>query len=56
MQDVADTNEIKKRLNDSYPGLQQINYQIAVDQVTIQENQLLTDGMTVALMPPFSGG
>jgi molybdopterin synthase sulfur carrier subunit len=56
LEDVADTNAVRKCLGDRYPGLQQISYQIAVDQVTIQENQLLTDGMTVALMPPFSGG
>jgi len=54
--DVPDTNTLSRHLVEQYPGLKQFNYQIAVDQVIIQGNKPLTDGMTVALMPPFSGG
>jgi len=56
LEDVADTNQVIKYLHDKYTGLQQMNYQVAVDQVIIHHNKLLTDGMKVALMPPFSGG
>lgn len=56
LEDVADTDAMTRRLSDQYPGLTQINYQIAVNQEIIHGNMFLTDGMTVALMPPFSGG
>lgn len=54
--DVADTNALTARLLQQYPALAQLNYQIAVNQIVIHGNQPLSDGMTVALMPPFSGG
>jgi molybdopterin synthase sulfur carrier subunit len=56
LEDVADTNALTARLQQRYPALEQLNYQIAVNQTVIQGNQSLSDGMTVALMPPFSGG
>ncbi len=56
LEDVADTNAVCCRLEGLYPALEQLNYQIAVNQLIIHGNQQLTDGMTVALMPPFSGG
>ncbi|SEB00511.1 MoaD/ThiS family protein [Pedobacter hartonius] len=56
LEDMADTNSVSKRLLDQYPALQHIRYQIAVNQEIIHGNKPLTDGMTVALMPPFSGG
>lgn len=56
MEDVADTDTLSKLLCAQYPGLTQINYQMAVNKEIIHGNKLLTDGMTVALMPPFSGG
>jgi molybdopterin converting factor small subunit len=56
LEDVADTDTLTRRLSGQYPGLTQIKYQIAVNQEIIHGNKCLTDGMTVALMPPFSGG
>jgi len=56
LEDMADTDSLSRFLSVQYPGLAQINYQIAVNQEIIHGNRLLTDGMTVALMPPFSGG
>jgi len=54
--DVADTDAIRKELTAAYPDLAQLRYQIAVNQSIIHGNAPLSDGMTVALMPPFSGG
>lgn len=56
LEDVADTDSLSQLLTGQYPGLAQIRYQIAVNQEIIHGNRILTDGMTVALMPPFSGG
>jgi len=53
---VADTDAVRKQLMATYPELAQLRYQIAVNQSIIHGNAPLSDGMTVALMPPFSGG
>ncbi|MBB6502355.1 MoaD/ThiS family protein [Pedobacter cryoconitis] len=53
---VADTDAVCSQLEGLCPALKQLNYQIAVNHMIIHDNQWLTDGMTVALMPPFSGG
>lgn len=56
LEDVADTNEVRSRLELQFPALSYVKYRLAVDQTVINGNKDLTDGMTVALMPPFSGG
>ena len=53
---IHDTDALRKYLLGQYPALQHIKFHIAVNQESIQTNKSLTDGMTVALMPPFSGG
>ncbi len=54
--DIADTNELVKELNKTYPAMMAAKYLIAVDKQFVSENTLLTDNSTVALLPPFSGG
>jgi molybdopterin converting factor small subunit len=56
LEDVADTNELTKRLHASYPALGSSRYVMAVDKKIVDENTALTNNVTVALMPPFSGG
>ncbi|HEY0175296.1 MAG TPA: MoaD/ThiS family protein [Pedobacter sp.] len=56
LEGITDTSQLRKYLEDEYPGLQQVSYQVAVDQEIVHSNTLLTEKMTVALMPPFSGG
>jgi len=56
LENIADTDSLTQQLHELYPALKEINYQIGVDQVIIHANKELRDGMTVALMPPFSGG
>jgi len=54
--DMVDTNEVKRFLEEKYPTLISAKYFMAVNQKMIQTNTLLQPGDTVALMPPFSGG
>jgi len=54
--DATDTNAVRNRLEEQFPALKEVKYQVAVDHLIIHGNKHLTDGMTVALMPPFSGG
>jgi len=56
IEDAADTNMVRNYLEEQFPALKEVKYQVAVDQLIIHGNKHLTDGMTVALMPPFSGG
>ncbi|KIO78602.1 hypothetical protein TH53_02260 [Pedobacter lusitanus] len=56
LEGLADTNAVCCHLEEQFPDLKQVKYKVAVDQLIIHGNKRLTDGMTVALMPPFSGG
>ena len=54
--DVKNTNELNHFLTKAWPELQSIKYSIAVNKKIVQENTLLHDGDSVAILPPFSGG
>ena len=54
--DIADTNSLVDELNKLYPALAASKYIMAVNKQTVMANTVLTEGNTVALLPPFSGG
>ncbi len=54
--DVKTTDELLEKLRLQYPLLVAEKYVVAVDKITITGNTILSDGCTVALLPPFSGG
>lgn len=54
--DVKTTDELLEKLRLQYPLLVSEKYIVAVDKKTITGNTILSDGCTVALLPPFSGG
>lgn len=56
MNHVDDTQALVKALEQKYPLLKTIQYAIAVDKEVIQENTVLNENATVAILPPFSGG
>ncbi|MEJ7911701.1 MAG: MoaD/ThiS family protein [Chitinophagaceae bacterium] len=56
LRDGADLNALVQELQKLYPALVGKKYVIAVDKKTIAGNTGLTEGITVALLPPFSGG
>lgn len=56
VEDMPDTDQLVHYLHQQYPLLQTAKYAIAVDRKLITQNAFLTDGTTVALLPPFSGG
>lgn len=53
---VKDTNELIKNLEEQFPALSTVRYSIAVNKKLIQENTVLNEKDTIALLPPFSGG
>jgi len=56
LENVCDTDSLRKLLEERYPSLQNRKYVIAVDQKISTNNIALTASSDVALLPPFSGG
>lgn len=56
MDGIKDTNILIKKLEEQFPALVKMKYSIAVNKKVIQENTVLNDKDTIALLPPFSGG
>jgi sulfur-carrier protein len=55
-ENVSDTNEVIQKLKHLHPEIAELKYLIAVDKEVVTENRKLQNNMTVALLPPFSGG
>lgn len=53
---IKDTDELVSRLQNAYPLFINASYNIAVNNKLILQNTILSNGATVALLPPFSGG
>jgi sulfur-carrier protein len=54
--DAHDTDEMIRMINEKYPGMSEKVYLVAVENDIIQGNTQLRDNVTVALLPPYSGG
>jgi sulfur-carrier protein len=54
--DVPDTDGLTREMSKRYPGLENLNYRIAVDRNIVQENTPVKAGQELALLPPYSGG
>ena len=51
----SSVSELIDELNDLYPQLHTINYQVAIDKKIVSKDSILTEG-EIAMLPPFSGG
>ena len=51
-----DTEELKEKIFQLYPNLEDFKFSLAVDKKLVQEPQPLTGNEEIALLPPFSGG
>ncbi len=56
MENITDTDQLKKILIEKYPALANSKYLLAVNMEIIRGNVKLNPGDVVALLPPFSGG
>lgn len=56
LQDVKDTDLLRKRLISDFPKLADYPFVVAVDKKVINENRTLKEDDEVALLPPFAGG
>ncbi|MEO5594326.1 MAG: MoaD/ThiS family protein [Chitinophagaceae bacterium] len=53
---ISDTDSLVTELNKLYPAMIGVKYIIAIDKKVIQENTVIQETSTIALLPPFSGG
>lgn len=53
---IETTGELKNRLLQTYPALQNNRFVIAVDKKIQSDNATIAPGASLALLPPFSGG
>ena len=56
VEQVADTDELRRRLETMFPALQSIPYLVAVDKDVATGNTVLQSTSVIALLPPYSGG
>ena len=54
--EAADTRTLQQKIHASFPALAGVTYRIAVNKKVVTENTALPEEVTVALLPPFSGG
>ena len=56
MQDITDTDSVRKKLIADFPVLENHSFVVAVSKRIVRENKKLNTGDEVALLPPFAGG
>ena len=56
VEEVANTDMLINLMKLRYPSLESSKYMVAVNNIMVTENTILTPGSKVAFMPPFSGG
>lgn len=55
-ENVTDTDSLQVVLHNKYPALEGMKYALAVNKQMVHENTALDGDVTIALLPPFSGG
>ena len=56
MESVATVSELKKKLEQAFPSLQNYVYLVVINNEIAQENATIPSDSEVALLPPYSGG
>ena len=56
MTGVDTAGSVRRQLEEQFPALKGLRYQIAVDKKIATDDSLLGENAVVALLPPFSGG
>lgn len=53
---ISTTTSLKEKLEQEFPDLQKMKYQLAVNKKLANGDTPLEDQAEVALLPPYSGG
>ncbi len=54
--EVNNTEQLTRKLIEQFPELSKFKFSIAVNKKIVQQNTILNNEDTVALLPAFSGG
>jgi sulfur-carrier protein len=54
--DVSSINDLKIRIIDEYPEIENYKYRISLNNAIIAVDGMLKDNDEVAFLPPFAGG
>ena len=53
---VKTSDDLIRLIENKYPKIKSLNYQISVNQELINSNTILNNNDEVAVLPPFAGG
>lgn len=53
---LLNVGDLKKIIISKYPQTQALNFTIAVDEAYADDEQIIKNNQTIALIPPASGG
>ena len=53
---VSDTEMLREKIDQRFPAFSAIPYRIAIDKQIITGKVTFSEGASIALLPPFSGG
>ena len=56
LEDLSDTEQVKKRVLELYPSLAITTFMMALNNTMIKEKMNVDANSVIAFMPPFSGG
>jgi molybdopterin converting factor small subunit len=56
LEDLSDTEQVKKRVLELYPALATTSFMMALNNTMIKEKMNVDSNSVIAFMPPFSGG
>lgn len=56
LEDLSDTEQVKKRVLELYPALATTSFMMALNNTMIKEKMNIDSNSVIAFMPPFSGG
>jgi molybdopterin synthase sulfur carrier subunit len=56
VEEVPDTDALRRLLENKFPSLQSIPYLVAINKDVATGNTVLSPASDIALLPPYSGG
>jgi sulfur-carrier protein len=56
LENLSDVEALKEHLEGRYSGFSKQKYRVAINRKLVNGNNHLSDGSTVAFLPPFAGG
>jgi sulfur-carrier protein len=56
IENPGSSEALRRQLLEQYPSLRHLTFRMALDKKLVQEDTDISQGLEIALLPPFSGG